>query len=123
MLLELNTRGWQIHLIDKLLENSRSFFTLIKNVKNKTCIHIIIIERKECGIISKISLCAIGGGGIGKKDYCLLCHGVVETGFIIYSSLPNSYEETTNGSFRLSNGVIVLASNDIIKYMNGELVI
>ena len=123
MLLELSTRGWQIHLIDKLLEDSRSFFTLIKNVKNKTCIHIIIIERKECGIISKISLYAIGGGGIGKKDYCLLCHGVVETGFIIYSSLPNSYEETTNGSFRLSNGVIVLASNDIIKYMNGELVI
>ena len=120
-------------MIDKLLEDSRSFFTLIKNVKNKTCIHIIIIERKECGniltfyvhwsIISKISLYAIGGGGIGKKDYCLLCHGVVETGFIIYSSLPNSYEETTNGSFRLSNGVIVLASNDIIKYMNGELVI
>lgn len=122
MLLELSTRGWQIHLIDKLLEDSRSFFTL-KNGKNKTCIHIIIIERKECGIISKINLYAIGGGGIGKKDYCLLCHGVVETGFIIYSSLPNSYEETTNGSFRLSNGVIVLASNDIIKYMNGELVI
>ena len=110
-------------MIDKLLEDSRSFFTLIKNVKNKTCIHIIIIERKECGIISKTNLYAIGGGGIGKKDYCLLCHGVVETGFIIYSSLPNSYEETTNGSFRLSNGVIVLASNDIIKYMNGELVI
>ena len=77
----------------------------------------------EPHIISKTNLCAIGGGGIGKKDYCLLCHGVVETGFIIYSSLPNSYEETTNGSFRLSNGVIVLASNDIIKYMNGELVI
>ena len=53
---------------------------------------------------------------------CIKCKGKVNTGFIEITSLssPSKYV-TENGSYILSNGVLVLVVEDVEKYMLGTL--
>lgn len=54
------------------------------------------------------------------ERYCLLCGGLVDTGFAVPESNAVDYV-TENGSYILPNGVTVLAEADVEAYLNGTL--
>lgn len=54
---------------------------------------------------------------------CLLCGGVAEIGLIEYTINSSEITQiTSNGSFILPNGVIVLVNEDLEAYLNGTLI-
>ena len=73
-----------------------------------------------------------GGNGMGQS-LCIVCGGPAETGFAQFSSQPPGgksiastiyiVEYIGNGSYMLSNGVIVLSEIDLMKFYNGTLTI
>ena len=79
-------------------------------------------ESCSCGCSS------IQGHAITNEDYnsgnlyatCIICGGEAMVGFIEMNG--NNVLRTENGSFILSNGVIVLVDDDIEGYLNGTLI-
>ena len=74
----------------------------------------------ECGAVSNLPHVIASGSTGGKFSTCLLCGGRVQTGFIQIQSLINKV--STNGSYVLSNGIIVLVDEDLEAFFNGSLV-
>ena len=71
---------------------------------------------REEGHVVKKSLI----GGSNRFSTCILCGGKAEIGFIQFNSLKK-LNTSKNGSYISSNGVIVLADEDIEAYLSGEL--
>jgi subtilisin family serine protease len=55
------------------------------------------------------------------SNVCILCKGIVDTGFIGINSNVQSLYKSLNGSLKFANGIIILVEADVYEYLNGTL--
>ncbi len=77
----------------------------------------------SCGNTSPMPHVVSGGGGGFGFMTCLLCGGPAELGFAQNGSkqILNNAHYFGNGSYILTNGVIVLSDEDLVKFYNNTL--
>lgn len=127
----------------------KSFCQCGSSVKNKH--NIINGECKYCGYghshnydgwkyynnSQHIEFCVCGEVGTTKKNHaikmedrnnryarCVECNYLLdlEKDIVIVQSKPYKKRVTTNGSYCLSNGIIILVEKDVLSYMNNSLI-
>ncbi len=84
------------------------------------------IEKCECGVTgTTIRAHAIRQSDVGNRYItCIECNYILDMNydFAIIVSMSNSVKVSKNGSYILSNGIVVLVDSDIDSYLNGTIV-
>ena len=93
--------------------NSYTYTWISKTQHERTCV---------CGDSSNLPHVVKDNAfnGPGGNAVCIICKGLASVG-AIYSYNVNELPHTENGSYILSNGIIVLVDEDVDAYMNGNL--